>query len=174
MIDFAGMSSTDSIRRARNSRSSGLQGAKVTPQLPITTEVTPCQHGDVASGSQEICASRCVWMSTKPGVTSAPSASITRPALPFSLPTAAIRSPCTATSARTGSAPVPSTSVPFRIRTSQAMLPPALIESPDSNGIGVPRLRTGSHARFNQSAAVAAIHPIGARCGGRSASLGPR
>ncbi len=58
MIDLAGMSSTDSIRRARNSRSSGLQGAKVTPQLPITTEVTPCQHGDVASGSQEICASR--------------------------------------------------------------------------------------------------------------------
>ena len=37
----AGMSSTDSINSARYSRSSGLQGAKVTPQLPSTTEVTP-------------------------------------------------------------------------------------------------------------------------------------
>ena len=58
MMLLAGMSSTDSISLARNSRSSGLQGAKVTPQLPITTEVTPCQHGEVASGSQQICASR--------------------------------------------------------------------------------------------------------------------
>ena len=35
------MSSTLSISSARYSRSSGLHGAKVTPQLPITTLVTP-------------------------------------------------------------------------------------------------------------------------------------
>jgi hypothetical protein len=44
-------------------------GAKVTPQFPITTEVTPCQHDEDAIGSQASCASRWVWMSTKPGVT---------------------------------------------------------------------------------------------------------
>ena len=53
-------------------------GAKVTPQLPITTDVTPCQHDERASGSQPICASRWVWRSTKPGVTSRPVASISR------------------------------------------------------------------------------------------------
>ena len=36
-----GMSSTLSIISASTSRSSGLQGAKVTPQLPITTLVMP-------------------------------------------------------------------------------------------------------------------------------------
>jgi len=36
-----GMSSTLSISSARYSRSSGLHGANVTPQLPITTLVTP-------------------------------------------------------------------------------------------------------------------------------------
>ena len=113
MMLAAGMSSTDSISRARYSRSSGLQGAKVTPQFPITTEVTPCQQGELPIGSQQICASRCVWTSTKPGVTSIPSASMVRSARPSTSPTAAMRSPCTATSARTGSAPLPSTSVPF-------------------------------------------------------------
>ena len=44
----AGMSSTDSISSARYSRSSGLHGANVTPQLPSTTDVTPCQHDDDA------------------------------------------------------------------------------------------------------------------------------
>ena len=41
-----------------------------------TTEVTPCQHDDVPSGSQPNWASRWVWRSTKPGVTRRPSASI--------------------------------------------------------------------------------------------------
>ena len=113
-----GMSSTDSMSRAKYSRSSGRTGAKPTPQLPITADVTPCQQGDATIGSQKTCASRWVWMSMKPGVTRQPSASMVRAALPSTWPTAAIRSPCTATSAGVGSAPVPSTSVPFRITRS--------------------------------------------------------
>ena len=70
------MSSTVSIIAARVPRSAGLQGAKVTPQLPIITVVTPCQLTGVSSGSQPIWASRWVWMSTKPGETISPAASI--------------------------------------------------------------------------------------------------
>src|SRR5437763_1186113 len=53
-------------------------------------------------------------MSTNPGVTTAPSASMRRRPSPSSasLPTAVMRSPSTATSARLGGAPVPSTTVP--------------------------------------------------------------
>ena len=65
----AGMSSTDSISSASHDSWPGRTGANVTPQLPSTTDVTPCQHDDVASGSHASCASRWVWMSTKPGVT---------------------------------------------------------------------------------------------------------
>jgi hypothetical protein len=111
----AGMSSTDSIMRARVSRSSGLQGANVTPQLPITAVVTPCQHDTVPTGSQASCASRWVWMSTKPGVTSLPVASITSVAVPSHAPTSTMRSPTMATSARRPGAPVPSITVPPRI-----------------------------------------------------------
>jgi hypothetical protein len=46
-----------------------LQGANPTPQFPTTADVTPCWVDGEPSGSQVICASRCVWMSTKPGVT---------------------------------------------------------------------------------------------------------
>ena len=49
---FLGMSSTVSIMPARNSRSAGLQGANVTPQLPNSAVVTPCQEAGVNSGSQ--------------------------------------------------------------------------------------------------------------------------
>ena len=48
-------------------RSSGLHGANVTPQLPITTLVTPWKQLLLAIGSHASCASRWVWMSTKPG-----------------------------------------------------------------------------------------------------------
>src|SRR5437762_10168692 len=108
----AGMSSTDSISSASQRSSPRFTGANVTPQLPSTTDVTPCQQEDVASGSQAICASRWVCTSTKPGVTYAPSASISR--LPFAstVPTSTTRSPSIATSARRGGAPVPSTNVP--------------------------------------------------------------
>ena len=39
------------------SRVSGLQGAMPTPQLPITTLVTPCHDEGVTAPSQQICAS---------------------------------------------------------------------------------------------------------------------
>ena len=53
----------------------GRDGASVNPQLPITAVVTPCQHDDVPSGSQNIWASMCVCPSMKPGVTTWPLAS---------------------------------------------------------------------------------------------------
>ncbi len=47
-----GMSSTPSINLIRYSWLPGRTGAKPTPQLPITTVVTPCQHEGVSSESQ--------------------------------------------------------------------------------------------------------------------------
>ena len=113
MIEAAGMSSTDSISLASSSWSVGLTGAKVTPQLPTTTEVTPCQHDELQGASQATWASRWLWMSTKPGVTSRPEASIVRVARAGR----ARRPPCTRsptmpTSARRAGAPVPSMTVP--------------------------------------------------------------
>ena len=40
-----------------HSWSSGRQGARVNPQLPVMTVVIPCQEDDVASGSQSSWAS---------------------------------------------------------------------------------------------------------------------
>ena len=51
----------------------------------MTTVVTPCQQEGVSSGSQVIWPSKCVWMSTKPGVTMSPVAST------FSRPSASMR-----------------------------------------------------------------------------------
>ena len=47
-----GMSSTPSISPMSHSCRSGATGAKPTPQLPITTVVTPCQHDGVSCSSQ--------------------------------------------------------------------------------------------------------------------------
>ena len=47
-----GMSSTPSMSWISQSSWPGRTGAKPTPQLPITTVVTPCQHDGVSSGSQ--------------------------------------------------------------------------------------------------------------------------
>ncbi len=46
-----GMSSTPSISPISHSWRSGATGAKPTPQLPITTVVTPCQHDGVSVSS---------------------------------------------------------------------------------------------------------------------------
>ena len=46
-----GMSSTPSISSMRNVSPPGRTGANPTPQLPITTVVTPCQLDGVTSGS---------------------------------------------------------------------------------------------------------------------------
>src|SRR5205823_4376911 len=58
-------------------------------------------------------------MSTKPGATTAPSASSTRRAAPGTAPSAAMRPSRIATSPRRAGAPVPSTSVPPRISRSK-------------------------------------------------------
>ena len=52
-----GIASTLTRSHAAISRTSGLHGAIPTPQLPITTEVTPCHDDDVMRGSQQIWAS---------------------------------------------------------------------------------------------------------------------
>ena len=53
-------------------------GANPTPQLPIAIVVTPWSDDGATIGSQVTWPSKWVWMSTKPGVTSRPSASISR------------------------------------------------------------------------------------------------
>ncbi len=52
-----GIASTLTRSHAAISWTSGLHGAIPTPQLPITTEVTPCHEEQLSSGSQQICAS---------------------------------------------------------------------------------------------------------------------
>ncbi len=96
-----GTSSTLSIISARNTRSSGATGANVTPQLPMSTVVTPCHELEVINGSHATCASRCVCRSMKPGETIRPAASISRVAVADDRsPMAEMRSPSMATSAR--------------------------------------------------------------------------
>ena len=90
-IASVGMSSTADRQRAYHSRSSGLQGASAKPQLLITTEVTPCQHEQLPSGSHATCASMWVWPSMKPGETISPSASIVRAAAVVTLPISTMR-----------------------------------------------------------------------------------
>ena len=56
-IDAYGIASTRVIVSIARSRLSGCTGAKPKPQLPITTDVTPCQLEMVQYGSQKSCAS---------------------------------------------------------------------------------------------------------------------
>src|SRR5262249_12562850 len=112
-IAEAEMSSARSRLRTTMALSASAQGASVKPQLPITTLVIPCQHDDVPIGSQKICASMCVWPSTKPGATTMPSASMTSRAASRMRPMSTMRPWRTATSARWRGWPVPSTSTPF-------------------------------------------------------------
>ncbi len=52
-----GIASTAVIVSIERSRSSGRTGAKPKPQLPVTTEVTPCHPDVVRYGSQKTWAS---------------------------------------------------------------------------------------------------------------------
>src|SRR3954470_6773155 len=45
----------------------GSTGARVSPQLPMTTEVTPCCGSEVPQGSPKSCPSRGGWGATQPG-----------------------------------------------------------------------------------------------------------
>ncbi len=96
-------------------------GASVKPQLPMTTVVMPCQHEQVPSGSQKICASMCVWPSMMPGATMWPSASNVSLALSRMRPIEAMRPFLTPTSARKRGRPEPSITTPFLISRSYAI-----------------------------------------------------
>ena len=56
-IERSGIASVRTIVSIARSRSCGLTGAKPKPQLPITTEVIPCQPEIVRYGSQKTWAS---------------------------------------------------------------------------------------------------------------------
>ena len=96
------MSSARSRLRTTRARASGDAGASVKPQWPMTTVVTPCQHEFVPSGSQNTWASRWVWPSMKPGVTTWPSASMSVAPRSWMRPIVAMRPSAIPTSARYG------------------------------------------------------------------------
>ena len=131
-----GMSSTPSMRPISQSSLPGATGAKPTPQLPITTVVTPCQLLGESVGSQVIWPSKWVWMSTKPGVTSLPVASMVSRASPGTSPTMLMRPSSMATSARRAGAPVPSITLPPRMRRSCMGLSLRLMRPLSSGGGG--------------------------------------
>jgi hypothetical protein len=56
-IDSYGIASTRVIERIAYSRSSGCTGANPKPQLPMATDVMPCQPDSVRYGSQNTWAS---------------------------------------------------------------------------------------------------------------------
>ncbi len=88
--------------RDRRPRCDARSGASDSEQLPVTTVVTPCSSTGVASGSQLSWASKCVWMSMKPGATTrsvASTAPSCRPAA-STRPMWAMRPSRTPTSAR--------------------------------------------------------------------------
>ena len=95
-------------RRASPIRSSGgggarssESGARLMPQLPVITVVTPWLAFAAMSGVASSARSSCVCTSIKPGATIMPATSISRaPAVLATSPIAAMRSPATATSAR--------------------------------------------------------------------------
>ena len=96
----AGMSSARSRFLTTRCFSSGRQGARVKPQLPITTVVTPCQQEQVPRGSQATWASMWVWPSMKPGATTQSRASSSSRPRSRMRPMRAMRPPATATSPR--------------------------------------------------------------------------
>jgi hypothetical protein len=56
-IDSKGIASVRVIVSIERSRNSGATGANPNPQLPRTTDVTPCHPEIVHHGSHRICAS---------------------------------------------------------------------------------------------------------------------
>ncbi len=97
---------------APSRRPAGI-GASDSEQLPITTVVTPCWGMGSRAGSQNSEASKCVWLSTKPGARTPPSrSSCASPSGRRSRPTSTMVPPRTRTSRGAAGAPVPSTTRP--------------------------------------------------------------
>src|SRR6516165_8988492 len=94
---------------------SSTSGARLTPQLPVTTVVTPWLALAAISGVANSARSSWVCTSMKPGETILPATSISRAfAARVTTPTAATRSPIMAMSARRLGPPRPSTTSPPR------------------------------------------------------------
>ena len=109
----------------------GVSGASPSPSCPMTSVVTPWRVLHSCNGFTSGCKSECVWKSMKPGVTKRPSALIVRLApAPFNGPTATMRSPCTATSARCHGLPAPSINLPPVIIRSYITRPRPTCPSP--------------------------------------------
>ena len=122
-----GMSSTPSSMPMSHACCSGVgrAGANPTPQLPITIDVTPWMLLGARMGSHVACPSKCVWMSTNPGVTTRSSASISRRPRPWTRGSTSVMIPSeTATSATLGAVPVPSTTEALRMTRSWALMAP--------------------------------------------------
>ena len=115
----AGMSSTDSISAASHAPVAGRTGANVTPQLPSTTEVTPCQHDDVRVGiPRELRVEVGVDVDEAGRHVRAVGVDRPRARRRSTSPTSTMRSPSIATSPVKPARPVPSTIVPPRITRS--------------------------------------------------------
>ena len=157
------MSSTPSISSMRRSRSSGRHGANPTPQLPITTVVTPC-HAD---GTMPVVPRRLavvVGVDVDEARHHHGAVGVDHPAASLALerrrPRRCDRRRC-ATSAVRGGRPVPSTTVPPRIRMSSAAMTASLRSpSPPGNPACDGQPATGLRlplARMVQSASVGGI-----------------
>ena len=96
-----------------------VSGARLMPQLPVTTVVTPWLALAAISGVANSARSSWVCTSIKPGATTIPDTSTSRaPCARSTAPIAAIRSPAIATSARNRTRPLPSiTSPPRKIQS---------------------------------------------------------
>ncbi|CAB4323466.1 unannotated protein [freshwater metagenome] len=92
------------------------------PQLPIMAVVTPCQEDGDIVGSKWACASKWVWMSTKPGVTMHPVASISETPTERLEPMNVITPLVTSTSAANAGTPVPSITLPPRMMRSGVVM----------------------------------------------------
>src|SRR5215831_10545465 len=98
---------------------SSTSGARLTPQFPVTTVVTPWLVLAPIAGVANSARSSWVCTSIKPGATILPATSISRALSAWATtPTAATRSPVMATSARRRGPPRPSiTSPPRKIQS---------------------------------------------------------
>src|ERR1700747_2910119 len=116
---------------------SSTSGARLTPQFPVTTVVTPWLALAAISGVANSARSSWVCTSIKPGATILPETSISRaPVGRATSPTAVTRAPVMATSPRRRGPPRPSTTSPPR-RTQSVISRPfseyAILPDPPPN-----------------------------------------
>ena len=112
-------SKNSGLLRLNSSLRSSFRGAAPEPQLGKTRAVTPCLMKLSAWGFTMMLVSEWLCMSTKPGLTVKPSASMIRSAsAPLRGPTPAILPSLIATLALNQGFPAPVSTLPFLIRIS--------------------------------------------------------